>query len=94
MAALRDAGVPASTINSIDQVFRDEQVNALGMLPPVAPDFRIPEMRFVDIPVSINGEKSLKRLMPPRLGEHTNQILLAAGYSEAEIESLRAARVI
>lgn len=89
IAALRGAGVPASTINSLDQVYRDEQVNTLGMLPRVAPDFRIPEMRFVDIPVSINGEKSVKRLMPPRLGEHTEQVLRAAGYSDAEIYSLR-----
>jgi len=89
IAALREAGVPASAINSLDQVYRDEQVNTLGMLPQAAPGFRIPEMRFVDIPVSINGEKSLKRLMPPRLGEHTEQVLLAAGYSPAEIDSLR-----
>jgi crotonobetainyl-CoA:carnitine CoA-transferase CaiB-like acyl-CoA transferase len=46
-------------------------------------------MKFVDIPVSINGERSSRRLMPPRLGEHTEEVLGAAGYSAAEIASLR-----
>jgi crotonobetainyl-CoA:carnitine CoA-transferase CaiB-like acyl-CoA transferase len=91
---LREAGVPASTINSMDQVFADEQVNALGMLPAVAPDFRIPEMKLVDIPVSLNGEKSAKRLMPPLLGEHTEEVLRAAGYSAAEIGALRAEKIV
>ena len=94
MDLLREAGVPASTINSIDQVYSDEQVNALGMLPAVAPDFRIPEMKFVDIPVSIDDEKSVKRLMPPRLGEHTEEVLRAAGYSPVEIANLRSEGVI
>jgi crotonobetainyl-CoA:carnitine CoA-transferase CaiB-like acyl-CoA transferase len=91
---LRGAQVPASRINSIDEVFLDEQVNALGMFPPVTPDFRIPEMKLVDIPISINGDKSVKRLMPPRLGEHTETILRQAGYSEQEIELLRKEGVI
>src|SRR5262249_6945002 len=66
MALLREAGVPASVINTLDKVFTDEQVNLLGMLPPVDPAFRIPEMKFVDIPVTINGERSALRTMPPR----------------------------
>jgi crotonobetainyl-CoA:carnitine CoA-transferase CaiB-like acyl-CoA transferase len=91
---LRAAQVPASRINSIDQVFADEQVNALGMFAPVMSGFRIPEMKLVEIPVSINGEKSVKRLMPPRLGEHTETVLRKAGYSEHELQKLRAEKII
>jgi crotonobetainyl-CoA:carnitine CoA-transferase CaiB-like acyl-CoA transferase len=91
---LREAQVPASRINSIDQVFVDQQVNALGMFPSVSPDFRIPGMKFVDIPVSIDGEKSAKRLMPPRLGEHTEQVLREAGYSDQDLQILRSEKVI
>ncbi|HTT75151.1 MAG TPA: CoA transferase [Candidatus Binataceae bacterium] len=90
---LREAAVPVSVINSLDQVLVDEQVNALGMLPPVPPHFRIPEMRFVDIPVRLNGERSLKRLMPPLLGEHTDEVLKLLGYSEAQIAELKRAAV-
>jgi crotonobetainyl-CoA:carnitine CoA-transferase CaiB-like acyl-CoA transferase len=78
----------------MDQVFADEQVNTLGMFPPVSPDFRIPEMKFVDIPVSIDGERSAKRQMPPRLGEHTEHVLHKLGYSEDDLTSLRNEKVI
>jgi len=91
---LQDAQVPASRINSIGEVFADEQANALGMFPPVNAEFRIPEMKFVDIPVSIDGMKSVKRVMPPRLGEHTEQILRKAGYSEQDLQILRSEKVI
>ncbi|HKV55935.1 MAG TPA: CaiB/BaiF CoA-transferase family protein [Candidatus Binataceae bacterium] len=94
MGRLRQAGVPASTINTIDQVFGDEQVNTLGMFPPAAANFRIPEMKFVDIPVSINGEKSLQRSMPPTLGEHTEQVLRTVGYSDEDLRLLRSEKVI
>src|SRR5712692_7703335 len=94
MGLLREAGVPASVINTLDKVFTDEQVNALGMFPKVDEGFRVPELRFTDIPVRINGERSSRRLMPPRLGEHTEEVLRAAGYAVAEIASLRADKVI
>jgi crotonobetainyl-CoA:carnitine CoA-transferase CaiB-like acyl-CoA transferase len=51
-------------------------------------------MKFVDVPVSIDGEKAAIRRMPPRLGEHTEEVLLAAGYSHTEIDSLRGEGVI
>jgi crotonobetainyl-CoA:carnitine CoA-transferase CaiB-like acyl-CoA transferase len=91
---LQEAQVPASRINSVAEVFDDEQVNALGMFVPVDPGFRIPEMKLVDIPVSIDGAKSVKRLMPPRLGEHTEAILLKAGYSRQDLHLLRSEKVI
>ena len=94
MNLLRKAGVPASMINSIGQVFADEQANALGMFPAAAPDFRIPGMKFVDIPVSIDGDKAAIRRMPPLLGEHTEEVLRGTGYTPAEIESLRSESVI
>jgi crotonobetainyl-CoA:carnitine CoA-transferase CaiB-like acyl-CoA transferase len=94
MGLLRAAGVPASVINTLDKVFTDEQVNALGMFPKVDGGFRVPEMRFTDIPVRINGERSSRRLMPPRLGEHTEEVLRGAGYGVAEIAELRAEKVI
>lgn len=94
LGLLRDAGIPASPINTLDKVFTDPQVNALGMFPPVAVDFRIPEMKFVDLPVSVDGARASIRRMPPGLGEHTDEIMRAAGYPPEEIAELRVAGVI
>jgi crotonobetainyl-CoA:carnitine CoA-transferase CaiB-like acyl-CoA transferase len=94
MEVLREAGVPASVINTLDQVYVDEQVNALGMLPAADPSFQISEMKLVDIPVTLNGRRAALRRMPPRLGEHTDEVLRSAGYSDEEVATLKAERVI
>jgi crotonobetainyl-CoA:carnitine CoA-transferase CaiB-like acyl-CoA transferase len=86
---MREAGIPAGPINKLDKVFRDEQVNALGMLPAVPSAFRIPDLKLVDIAVSINDQKSVKNQMPPLLGEHTEEVLRSAGYSDAELKVFR-----
>jgi crotonobetainyl-CoA:carnitine CoA-transferase CaiB-like acyl-CoA transferase len=89
---MRKAGVPCSKINSLDEVYADEQVAAVGMLKAAPPGFRIPGFKFMDLAVSINGEKAAVRSMPPRVGEHTDEILRWAGYSAADIASLKAAK--
>jgi crotonobetainyl-CoA:carnitine CoA-transferase CaiB-like acyl-CoA transferase len=86
---MREAGIPAGPINQLDKVFKDEQVNALGMFPAVPSAFRIPDLKLVDIAVSINDQKSVKNQMPPLLGEHTEEVLRSAGYSDAEVKVFR-----
>jgi len=86
---MREAGIPAGPINKLDKVFSDEQVNALGMFPAVPSAFRIPDLKLVDIAVSINDQKSVKNQMPPLLGEHTEEVLRSAGYSDAELKVFR-----
>jgi len=86
---MREAGIPAGPINKLDQVFADEQVNTLGMFPAVPAAFRIPDLKLVDIAVSINDQKSVKNQMPPLLGEHTEEVLRSAGYSDDELKVFR-----
>ncbi len=56
----------------------DPQVNATAMFKPVE-GYRIPGFQVLDPPVGINGEKALLRNMPPRLGEHTDEVLQRIG---------------
>ncbi len=56
--------------------------------------FRVPGFEIVDVAVNVNGAKATLRSMPPRLGEHTNEVLRAAGYTDAELAALRAAKTI
>lgn len=74
LEALNAAGVPATPIQTIDQVVDDEQVAAIGALPTVDHP-RIDEYRVVNLPIQIDGEYARVRRVPPLLGEHNDDVL-------------------
>jgi crotonobetainyl-CoA:carnitine CoA-transferase CaiB-like acyl-CoA transferase len=93
LADLESAGVPAGPINSVADVFADPQVVHRGLrldLPRegggTVPTVRTP-IRMSETPLTYERPS-------PRLGQHTAEILEELGYSSAEIEHLREARVI
>jgi len=91
---LETAGVPNGPINDIAQVYEEPQVKARGVrveldhpaagrLPGVASP-----MRFSETPVEYKNA-------PPLLGQHTEEVLRGLlGKGDAELERLRAAKVI
>ena len=90
---LADGGVPCGPINKMDQVFADPQVRHLGMAVSVPKpgsgklDLVGPAMTLSRTPAQ------MKRTAGPP-GEHNVEILRELGYSDAEIGSLRAGKVI
>ncbi|MEL4024259.1 CaiB/BaiF CoA-transferase family protein [Lysinibacillus endophyticus] len=91
---LREGGVPCSPINSLDKLLTDEQVSALGLIKQVEHS-RVKDFRIVDLPISINDERSILQMLPPQLGEHSEEILKEiAGYSNEQINGLLANDVI
>jgi crotonobetainyl-CoA:carnitine CoA-transferase CaiB-like acyl-CoA transferase len=44
----------------------------------------------VALPLSIDGERVRHKRRPPRLAEHTDEILREFGYADAELETLAA----
>ncbi|HEY1706604.1 MAG TPA: CoA transferase [Trebonia sp.] len=73
LSVLTDAGVPASPIQTIDQVVAHEQVQALGAFIPV-PHPAIEDFRVVATPIRVDGGYYPVRLPPPALGEGTGEI--------------------
>ena len=66
---LEQAGVPAAPVRDIAQVAADEQTRALEILQQLG------EHTVVALPLSFDGGRIRHDRPPPRLGEHTDEIL-------------------
>lgn len=90
VALLDGAGVPNGPINDIAQVFEEPQVKARGVRIELehAAGAKLP---LVASPMRFSGTPLEYRQAPPRLGEHTEEVLRGLlGKSDAEIARLRA----
>jgi crotonobetainyl-CoA:carnitine CoA-transferase CaiB-like acyl-CoA transferase len=87
------AGVPCGPINSIDQVFEDEQVKHLGMAEDV-PNAEKRHIRLVSQPFKLSRTPSKMAAPPPEFGEQTDEVLSEFGFSVEEIAELRQAKVV
>lgn len=76
LSALEKAGVPAGPINTVADVFADQQVIARGMRVELAnPDAAKGSVPSVRSPIMINGEAMVAELPSPRLGADTEAVL-------------------
>ena len=91
---LGEAEIPSGPINTLDQVFADPQVLARGMLlemeHPVTGKYKL-----VGSPMKLSETPVQYRFPPPRLGEHTEEVLrVILGYEQAQISRLKEQKVI
>jgi len=93
LALLAKADVPAVPVNTIDRVLGDPQSTAREMVERV-PHPTLGEVRIVGVPVKFSEMRPRVWTHAPRLGEHTDEVLVEHGYSAAEIAELRARRVV
>jgi crotonobetainyl-CoA:carnitine CoA-transferase CaiB-like acyl-CoA transferase len=68
---LEAAGIPCSPVQSIAQMVAHEQTAALGLVQDVPGT----AMRFLGLPLAIDGERPRPGARPPALGEHTDILL-------------------
>ncbi len=90
---LEAADIPAGPTNSYETLFRDEEIVANDSFTiyehPAAGKVRTvtPGPRFSETPAKLFR-------LPPKLGEHTEEVLREAGIERAQLEELRSSRVI
>ena len=85
---MNDAGVPAGEINDIGQVFRDPQVQHLGIAQPVTSQER-GETHLIGQPIKMSRTPSHIAAPPPTAGQHNTDLLSEVGFSADEIEAMK-----
>jgi crotonobetainyl-CoA:carnitine CoA-transferase CaiB-like acyl-CoA transferase len=81
------AGIPCGLIYSYAEVFADQQVRHNGLLLGV-PHPVIGTQKVIGQPIRLSLSPAAITAPAPRLGEHTEEILHAAGFTPAEILKL------
>jgi len=90
---LEKSKVPYSVVNTPYDLFKDPHLRArdhfVKVTAPNGATIEVPRL-----PVMCSSWQSSLRMNPPKLGEHTIQIMQEMGYSSEQIESLMQAGVI
>ncbi|HXG17069.1 MAG TPA: CaiB/BaiF CoA-transferase family protein [Calidithermus sp.] len=90
---LEEAGVPATPVNTVDQVMNDPQTAARGMVERVVHP-RLGEIPVIGTPVKFSRLQPGVRAPAPLQGQHTDEVLAEHGYSPEAIAALREKKVI
>ncbi len=89
VTALTAADVPVGPVNQVSEALADMQAAHAGQWTQ-----SLDGITVAPNPIQVDGERLPLRLPPPRLGQHTEQILREAGLALDEISQLRVAGAI
>ncbi|HEU5188754.1 MAG TPA: CoA transferase [Methylomirabilota bacterium] len=93
LKTLEEADVPATPVNTVDQVMNDPQTAERGIVQRVAHP-TLGEIPIVGTPLHFSRMSPGVRRAAPLRGQHTDEILAEAGYSAARIQALRDKKVV
>jgi crotonobetainyl-CoA:carnitine CoA-transferase CaiB-like acyl-CoA transferase len=93
LEALADAGVPASPVNTVDQVLRDPQMASRPSLQQMAHP-RLGAIPVVGMPLGFSAMRTGIARHAPGHGEHTDEVLAELDYPSEAIAMFRANRVV
>jgi formyl-CoA transferase/CoA:oxalate CoA-transferase len=94
LARLHAEGVPAAPILTVDRVLADPQVRHRQMVVELIHPTH-GSVPTLGTPIKVDGGMGLTPTPPPRLGEHTNEVLTCLlAYPEARVRELRATGVV
>src|SRR5262245_38568061 len=89
LAAFEKADIPVQRMNSLEDIVADPHLEAIGYLQPVDHPSE-GKIKALAVPSEWSESKPGYRRQPPRLGEHTREVLREAGLSDAQVENLLA----
>ena len=93
LARLAAAKIPAAAIQSVPEAFADPQTSARSLIVEIDHPL-LGIARSIANPIRMSETPPTYRLPPPLLGEHTDAILTALNYDEAQIAALRSSGAI
>jgi len=92
LAALTEADIPVMPLNSLDDLLQDRHLNETGFFSSVEHPSE-GTIRSMAVPSRWSESPPGAQRPAPKLGEHSVEILREAGYSDDEIEAMRASGV-
>jgi len=93
LSIFQEAGITASAVYDIADIIVDEHINERGVIVNL-PDEETGQAPHHNVIRRLSETPGGFRIPAPALGQHTTALLIEAGYSEADIENLRATKKI
>ena len=93
MDLLGAAGVPCGRIRSVAEVCTNPQLTTRGRVVD-HPHPTAGQVRMIGQPIELSDTPGRIHFAPPLLGQHTDEVLCAAGYTDEEIRAFRADGVV
>lgn len=89
---LNAADVPSELVQTLGEAVESPQARARDMLIEV--DHAVGALQMMGIPLKLSDTPGTVRLPPPRLGEHTHDVLAELGFSASEVDEMRTSGAI
>lgn len=83
----KNTDVPLTPVSTIEEALSDPQIVYRGLIRKIA-DPELGEITIAGLPAKFSGISTEIQSPPPRVGEHTREILEKLGYAEKVISSL------